>query len=375
MKLLKKWLGLTRSTSVAVLHHPDVIGVPHLPQLQTKAKLTFLASVVSSEDPLIQDLTKSCLKDASAALLGIPEEAATLFSQARQSISSISRKTLQQACKNIARESDRSHWDDKLDCLTVQNKFKDICQLEAENHVWNRIQHGLPAGQLSFLLRAGSDTLPTPLNLKRWRLRVDSQCHLCGSSVPTVFHVLNGCSVALTQSRYTWRHDSVLARFDGAIRSNLSVGEQLFSDLPGSRAHDNPQATVPHDLVITSARPDMVYIKGNTVTLVELTIPANSLDHLRSAKTRKSHKPLYQTLLSDLDSLGKKASLITIEIGSLGHSLPSCYKEFLKSFPVFDKSSVRQLFDNAAKTAISASHVIFLARNSDHWPTDKPLLN
>ena len=170
-----------------------------------------------------------------------------------------------------------------------------------------------------------------------------------GSSVPTVFHVLNGCPVALTQSRYTWRHGSVLARFDGAIRSNLSVGEQLFSDLPGSRAHDNPQATVPHDLVITSARPDMVYIKGNTVTLVELTIPANSLDHLRSAKTRKSHKPLYQTLLSDLDSLGKKASLITIEIGSLGHSLPSCCKEFLKSFPVFDKSSVRQLLTTQPK--------------------------
>ena len=93
--------------------------------------------------------------------------------------------------------------------------------------------------------------------------------------------------IALTQSRYTWRHDSVLARFDGTIRSNLSVGEQLFSDLPGSRAHDNPQATVPHNLVITSARPDMVYIKGNTVTLVELTIPANSLDHFTQCKNQE----------------------------------------------------------------------------------------
>ena len=169
MNLLKKWLGLTRSTSVAVLHHPDVIGVPHLPQLQTKAKLTFLASVVSSEDPLIQDLTN---------LRWLQLSSLSLYNQ----LSSISRKTLQQACKNVARESVRSHWDDKLDCLTVQNKFKDICQLEAENHMWNWIQHGLPAGQLSFLLRAGSDTLPTPLNLKKRRLRVDSQCHLCGSS-------------------------------------------------------------------------------------------------------------------------------------------------------------------------------------------------
>ena len=136
-----------------------------------------------------------------------------------------------------------------------------------------------------------------------------------------------------------------------------------------------PQATVPHDLVITTARPDMVYINGNPVTLVELTIPANLPDHLRSAQSRKSQKPLYQTLLSDLDSLGIKASLITIEIGSLGNLLPNCRKVFLQSFSnLFDKPSARQLFDDAARTAISASHAIFLARKSDHWPSDKPLL-
>ena len=77
----------------------------------------------------------------------------------------------------------------------------------------------------------------------------------------------------------------------------------MFFDLPGLRAHDNPQAEVPHDLVITIARPDMVYINGNTVTLVGLTIPANSFEHLRSTQSRKTQKPLYQTPLSDLDSL------------------------------------------------------------------------
>ena len=81
----------------------------------------------------------------------------------------------------------------------------------------------------------------------------------------------------------------------------------MFSDLPGLRAHDNPQATVLHNLVITTARPDMVY--ENTVALVELTIPANSFEHLRSTQSRKTHKSFYQTLLSDLDSLGRKASL------------------------------------------------------------------
>ena len=48
------WLGLTQSNTVAVIHHPDVLGVPFLlPQLQTKAKLTYLSSVFPSHDPMI----------------------------------------------------------------------------------------------------------------------------------------------------------------------------------------------------------------------------------------------------------------------------------------------------------------------------------
>ena len=168
MKMLKYWLGLTRSKSVAVLHHPDVIGVPHLPQLQTKAKFTFLASIDFSADPLIQELTKYCLSEPTAVRLGISEAAGSLFLKAKDSISSITRRTLQRACGIVARgiyvRSDRDHWDDHLYNLTVQNKFKGICPLESNNHVWDRIQRGLPPGQLSFLLRAGSDTLPTPPN-------------------------------------------------------------------------------------------------------------------------------------------------------------------------------------------------------------------
>ena len=36
--------------------------------------------------------------------------------------------------------------------------------------------------------------------------------------------------------------------------------------------------------------------------------------------------------------------------------------------------SARHLFDTEAKTAISASHIFFLARKSEHRPIDKPLL-
>ena len=53
-KCIKSWLGLTRSTSAAVLHHPNIINIPSLASLKIKAKLTYLASVVVSQDPLIE---------------------------------------------------------------------------------------------------------------------------------------------------------------------------------------------------------------------------------------------------------------------------------------------------------------------------------
>ena len=76
---------------------------------------------------------------------------------------------------------ERTRWDECLSRTTVQNKFTNTCVLEDESGVWRRILQGLPSGQLSFLLKAASDTLLTPLNLVWWRYMVDSTCPLCGS--------------------------------------------------------------------------------------------------------------------------------------------------------------------------------------------------
>ena len=107
--------------------------------------------------------------------------------------------------------------------------------MEAENRVWGCIQAGLPVGQLSFLVRAGSDTLPTPLNLKRWKMRVDSRCPLCNHHHPTVQHILSTCPTALQQGRYTWRPDSALKVLVDGIQSGLPDA-RVLADLPGLRA-------------------------------------------------------------------------------------------------------------------------------------------
>ena len=155
--------------------------------------------------------------------------------------------------------------------------------------MWNRILDGLPPGQLSFILRAASDTLPTPLNLRCWRFRVDSKCSLCGSATPTVLHILNTCPTSLNQGRFTWRHDSVLQRLVWGIIHvpALSKDERLYADLPNHHVCHNPPTTIPQDIVPTSARPDLIIIREKEVLLLELTIPYNSPESLSNAHQRK----------------------------------------------------------------------------------------
>ena len=69
---------------------------------------------------------------------------------------------------------------------------------------------GFHPGHVSFLLQAASDTLPTVVNLRRWCIQSDVKCTLCDSIRPTTAHILGDCPVALTQQKYTHRHDQVL---------------------------------------------------------------------------------------------------------------------------------------------------------------------
>ena len=104
--------------------------------------------------------------------------------------------------------------------ISVHLQFKGSFLKE---HTWKKIMRsGLPQGQLSFLLRAGSDTLPTPVNLKRMRIQCASKCTLCSHPRPTTAHILSGCNKSLEQGRYTWRHDSVLKSIVGQLEDVCS---------------------------------------------------------------------------------------------------------------------------------------------------------
>ena len=98
----------------------------------------------------------------------------------------------------------------KLQQLSVQGRWLKWTGVMNSDLSWRSLLHGMDDSELSFSLRLITNTLLTLDNLRRWgQLTTDTSCPLCGRKA-TLRHILNGCSVALRQGRYTWRHDNVL---------------------------------------------------------------------------------------------------------------------------------------------------------------------
>ena len=93
-RYIKKWLGLTRSTTVAVIHHPSVFNIPTLESCSTSAKLNYLAAVTLSPDPMIAEISHFSLSSSFGHAHGIFYLAKDALSTAIKSVQSICRKTI-----------------------------------------------------------------------------------------------------------------------------------------------------------------------------------------------------------------------------------------------------------------------------------------
>ena len=224
---------------------------------------------------------------------------------------------------------------------------------------------------------AASDTLPTAVNLQYWHFQCSAKCTLCGSGQPTTAHVLGGCPGALSQGRFTYRHNKVLYCLATELSKCLTRSSVIliYADLLGMRASDCPQSTIPPFLLITPYRPDLViFSKSNdSVAMLELTYPFDSVQNLESARERKQGKKEYQEIQSEFDRLGVHCFHSTIELSVLGHYLSPSLSSFQNCINFVDettmisKSSCRRIFDLAASISISASRRIFLAEDCSEW--------
>ena len=110
-----------------------------------------------------------------------------------------------------------------------------------------------------------------------------------------------------------------MTQFWNTLQSHFLPDTEIYADLPGLRASGSPPVTLPLCILVTSARPDIVNIDSDIITLLELTIPINTKEGLQNARDRKLAKENYITLIGDLHTRSFKAELETVEVGSLGH--------------------------------------------------------
>jgi len=99
---------------------------------------------------------------------------------------------------------------------------------------WRAILHDYSQRLLKFLLNAQSNTLPSPDNLRRWNLKKNVPCGLCGFKEATLSHILAGCHWVRNsenkldrEDRYTWRHNNLISHFAKVLRDHLSKNRSV----------------------------------------------------------------------------------------------------------------------------------------------------
>ena len=115
-------------------------------------------------------------------------------------------------------------------------------------------------------------------------------CSFCGN-VQTLAHILAGCSTALEQGRYTWRHDSILMTIITFVKMGLRPGWALFSDLHDYQASQG--GVIPPHILVTPLKPNLFLIdeEKRTIIVFQLTcLFERNIDHEHLYKAEKSEK-------------------------------------------------------------------------------------
>ena len=270
--------------------------------------------------------------------------------------------TIKKTIQDILKEKRTDHRRDYVKPLLQQGRMLEFISAENSDLTWRSIIYDLPRGVLSFAVRSAIDFLPTLSNLSRWGKRTNTRCPLCKNR-ESLLHVLNNCSVALTQGRYTWRHDSILRHIVHLLQDSSKYPDvKIYADIKDMTTSGG---TIPPNILPTSQRPDIFLYNASakTAMIAELTVPFEQ--NTDKAHSRKQNK--YASLMLDLNRADLKTSLVCFEVGSRGvitkdniSRLKSMFK-FTKA--TFNKKAIRDI----SKLALLGSYGIWNSRQDPNW--------
>ena len=241
--------------------------------------------------------------------------------------------------------------------LQVQGQWTRWINYVQQDFSWSSLM-AMQANLTSFCLASTYDTLPSPTNLKRWRITTEAWCTLCSKDVCTTADILGACKVVLQQGRYTFRHDTVLHQVIEALQtfiSNIkeavpiSTKSSIMFVKKGAKlrrkrtppvgilhyasdwvllADLNSNYCFPVHIAFTQLRPDIIIFSNSLrkVILIELTCPSE--ENMQSWDSTKINK--YLALKTVIESNGWCVELFAVGFGARGYcskSVLCCFKK------------------------------------------------
>ncbi len=326
-KFTKKWAGLPKSATNAVIHMKEALDIPAISAVYMEAHNTSHARTRLQGDSIINTVLDHTLqREASYThtqhtttgaekvfretlhLNTVAGEIPTFTGEKAKQRTYQFNKKIRTQVRNVTRLGIQERLKSHVESLQVQGSLLALAAKEKEDLLWKSTMFQLKSGTLKFMLNASIDTLPTPANLRRWKFTSSDKCKLCGNRA-TTNHYLNCCSIMLNTNRYTWRHNNLV----NFIVNNVEKKFKVYSDLPGWEAPGG--GTIPPALCVTNLKPDIVILDSHTKTvhIYELMVPLTM--NIEQRHTEKSLK--YAPFITDMTGFTCKVNCF--EVSSTGY--------------------------------------------------------
>ena len=371
---IKKWIGMAiNGPTSAIIHSPGGLSIPKLSEMYLEAHtISFARCLVKGDDRVAHVINSKLARESTwkrkMQTFG-SRQWNNFYQAANKSMSAINKmkskwKAIKNNIKNELENYRTNEWRQRVQPLSVQGRMLELISDEKSDLTWRSIIYNLPTGVLSFAVRSCIDFLPTFTNLRTWGKRTNAKCKLCHNT-QTLLHVLNHCAISLEQSRFTWRHNSILSYLTNELvklnRNNCAI----YADIPG---HTITGGTVPPNILPTSQRPDLVLINNDTksVHIFELTVPFET--NISKAHKRKLDR--YEMLQSEISNNSDfKCNLNCVEIGSRGLVTSDNIKRMRAAFGFVGAKLSSSCIKEVSRMSLLCSYTIWNARNEPQWDT------
>ena len=408
--LLKKWLKLPRSLSSACFYSKSTkLKLPYtsLTEDYKAAKARNLVTFQESQDDCIKNAgivvdagrkanTPADVSEAKSRLrvhelVGVPNKGKEgLGMKKRHYYSTCSKKERRDMVVKTVREKEEESRIVKMTNFPNQgaNLRWEVPQRQLKHNDIIRASDD----RLKFLIKSVYDVLPTPANKNRW-FKTEERCLLCGKEA-TLAHILSGCSVALSQGRYKWRHDKVLKEVASAVQAKITENssktenrksriqfvkegqkvekphkeEENYSYLTAAKDWKitvdlDKSLKIPADICNTNLRPDLTMMSRKTKQLgiVELTVPNE--DRIEVSGELKRLK--YQQIVQEGRNNGWGVRVWAVEVGCRG--FPAVSMSTLMKDIGYRGGNKKKVIERISKAAEEASHSLWKASHFKKW--------